>query len=171
MRRTVQLVTALVCASAAALHGCGPRFGRIEPREGDIPADMSFPSAPAVVQGFEPARVRIHPLSRFEGAGDTRRVVVDVELLDAFGSGVKWPGLLRVESAPGDSFEGATSRWLDLTSPEANAGAFDGISRCYPVRLPAPGTGPVSVRVRWMQANAEGSIVTMEASLQVTAGK
>lgn len=123
-----------------------------------------------MVIAYSPARIAVHPLSRFEGAGGERRAVIDVELVDAYGHGVKWPGVLRIEVSPVDSNAAPTVRWIDLTDGEANARVFDSISGCYAVRVPAPGSTGVRVKVRWLQGDGEGGVVAIEAEGVLAAG-
>lgn len=154
---------AVVAAVLAALAGCGQRFGRVEVLEGGVPPGVALPGPAAVVAGYSPAQVAVHPLSRLEGSGDGRRAVVHIQVIDTYGQDIKWPGAAGIETATSDSFDGARSNWVDLTSGEANARVFDSISRCYAVRVPAPGTGRLYVRVRWVTADAEGRAVELAA--------
>jgi len=149
---------------------------------GEMPQGAALPDSSAVVEAFAPVRVEVHPLSRLEGVGAARRAVVHVQVLDVYGHDTKWPGLVRVEvvngagegaagvegsgvaeSGSGEAGEVAVHS-VDLTSGESNARAFDSISRCYVVRVPAPGTDAVTVRVRWLLLDASGRMQAMEAT-------
>lgn len=52
---------------------------------------------------------------------------------------------------------------VDLTAGEVNARAFDTISRCYALRVPAPGEGPVTIKARWLLRDGEGRPQAMNA--------
>ncbi|HYD01284.1 MAG TPA: hypothetical protein VEB22_08665, partial [Phycisphaerales bacterium] len=151
--------------------GCGQRFGRVEVSPGAVPEGVTLPDAAAVVAEFGPARVAVHPLSRLEGSGESRRAVVHVQVLDAYGHDVKWPGVVSVEVAPTESFAASRVQWVDLTGGEENARVFDTISRCYTLRVPAPGTEPVYVRVRWLLADGEGRPGAFDAQSVLTPAK
>lgn len=159
------------CGLVAWGGGCGQRFGRVDVSPGEVPEGATLPDAAAVIEAFAPVRVEVHPLSRFEGAGAARRAVVHVQVLDGYGHDVKWPGLVRVEVVAGGGGESGGAgavHSVDLTSGESNARAFDSISRCYVVRVPAPvgaqGSSGVTVRVRWLLLDTSGGAQMMEAS-------
>ena len=90
---------------------------------------------------FVPERLRVHGLTRLIGATNNEGARIDLhfELVDRFGHGVKALGEVRVElyegSMSGDRLrEGATQRrlWrLDLRDPDANAEAYDRVTRTY----------------------------------------
>lgn len=152
-----------VGVAMSVIGGCGQPFGRVDVREGGVPQGVALPGPSAVVAGFSPAQISVHPLSRLEGVGDARRAVVHIQVVDTYGQDIKWPGAVGVETAPSDSFTDARSHWVDLTAGESNARVFDSISRCYAVRVPAPGTGRVYVKVRWMMSEADGKAVELQA--------
>jgi hypothetical protein len=166
--RSTLLACVSVCAVAA---GCGQRFGRVEVSAGEVPENVRIPGAQALVDAYSPVRIAVHPLSRFEGSAGERRAVIDVELIDAYGHNLKWPGVLRIELSPVDSSAAAVVGWIDLTDGEANARVFDTISGCYAVRVPAPGSGGVRVRVRWLQGSGNGGVVAMNAEGIVASGR
>ncbi|HZW06712.1 MAG TPA: hypothetical protein VFF65_06285, partial [Phycisphaerales bacterium] len=120
MRTRPATLPAAVCVSAA-IGACGQRIGRVEIAEGQVPQGVILPAATAVVADFAPARIEVHPLSRLEGVGDERRAVVQVQVLDAFGHDVKWPGAVSVEVSPNESFAPSRVRWVDITQGEPNA--------------------------------------------------
>ncbi|MFT3686818.1 MAG: hypothetical protein QM783_18165 [Phycisphaerales bacterium] len=171
------LLVALAAVLLAGGGGCGSRFSRVDAEPGDLPEGETLPSPAEVVGGFAPTHVEVYPLSRLEGAGDNRRAVLHLRLQDAFSHDVKWPGLVRVALAPqreggagtdvteAGGKDGAVFH-IDLTRPEANAAAFDTISRCYVVRVPAGGSGEgaMAVRVRWLLVDASGQMQAMDAS-------
>lgn len=151
------LMLLLVTSILTACTGTGG--GRVVPMPGDIPVGMAPTAATAVVEGFRPVKARVHPLSRIEqDLGGERRLVLQLELTDAAGHSVKWPGIARVE------LDGATVAdqrvwWSDLRDAGINSKAFDGITRTYILRI-APlttGTEPVRAAVTWTQADASGA--------------
>lgn len=157
------LIAGVVCGVISTMGGCGQRFGRVDARPGDIPEGVTLPGAAAVIAAFEPVGAEVYPLSRLEGSGAGRRAVVHIRLIDAYGHDGKWPGVVRLEIGT-DGAGTKTTHFVDLTEGESNARAFDSISRCYAIRVPAPGDGVASVNVRWLLLNAEGRPQAMEAS-------
>lgn len=152
--------TLLACAAS----GCGSLQSRILVNIGEVPEGIALPGAEGTVAAFAPAELRVHPLSRLDGTGTARRAILHLELVDAFGHDVKWPGVTRVEftgsRGAGSLFPPA---WVDLTSGEMNAASFDSISRCYVLKLPAPDGSEVPVNARWLLGLAEGRRVWLEA--------
>lgn len=157
-------------ALAAVTGGCVRGGGTIE--GGDATLDIQgvvLPSAEGVVEAFRPRSVRVHPLSRVErvgggGAGDgALRLVVHVELLDAQGQSVKWPGVLGVAVRAGVA-EGSGPVWQNLTTPEGNALAWDVVTRTYVIRrdIAGSGLGPrssadgVPIELSWVQGRGGG---------------
>lgn len=151
--------------------GCGQRIGRVDVSPGEVPEGVTLPGASTVVAEFEPAGVSVHPLSRVEGSGAARRAVVHVQVVDVYGHDVKWPGVVRVEVEPNDQPGGGAVHFVDLTRGELNARAFDSISRCYVVRVPAAGSGSVKVKVRWLLLNSGGQTQVMEGAGVIAAQK
>ncbi len=163
----------IACGWCAGGGGCGQPIGRVDVTPGELPEGVALPDATAVVAGYEPARVSVHPLSRLEGSGAARRAVVHVQVLDMYGHDVKWPGAVRVEVEPTEQSgrgEGAV-HFVDLTQGESNARAFDSISRCYVVRVPVSGSGGVTVKVRWLLLDSSGRAQVMEATGLLQANK
>jgi hypothetical protein len=160
----------LAGAALACVGGCGPRFARVDVSEGAVPEGVTLPGASAVVVGFGPARVVVHPLSRLEGAGEARRAVVHIEVIDAYDHDIKWPGAVSVEVGPTGS-PASHTHWVDLTGGEANARVFDTVSRCYTVRVPAPGDGGVTVKVRWLLADGQGRAGELNAQTDLLPAK
>ncbi|MBY0395984.1 MAG: hypothetical protein K2X91_05855 [Thermoleophilia bacterium] len=177
---------ALLCAS------CGPRFLRIDATPGELPPGSALPSAQEVVAEYAPVRMEVYALSRLEGTGATRRAVVHLRLLDAYSHDVKWPGVARVEvrspageplAAPPQSVTPADRDaptplqaapgvyHIDLTGGDANARTFDTISRCYVLRILAPGEGPVLVKARWLVRGKSDQPEAMEAEGTLQPGK
>lgn len=134
----------------------------IEPGEVGAAGVGTLPAPAAVLENLQPARLRVHPLTRLEresggaGTGGGRtRLVCHLELLDRFGHGCKWLGRVRVELyRPGEATgEGATAAgtgpmgavgggeqqegvWnIDATDPAKNAETFDWVTRTYKVEL------------------------------------
>jgi hypothetical protein len=138
----------VLALGAAALAGCGNKGAG---RAGDVlPAD--FVSWDPDRESFQPARIRIHPLTRITreagGAGkDGAEVLIcHVELRDRFDQVVKCLGLVQVELVAADaqgrprSESAAPERvWqVDLRDPSHNAAAFDDIvTRTYALHLGA----------------------------------
>lgn len=97
-------------------------------------------------EAFAPARLRVHPLTHVEPAGDGASILVlHVELRDRFGDNVKGLGLLRVELLGPEAGTSATLtrtrvEWdvADMGDPATNSRRFDTATRTYRVPLEAP---------------------------------
>lgn len=126
---------------------------------------------------FEPARMRIHPLSRItRGADGEAELVCHLELRDSSNQVVKCLGVASVELPGADE---PTPRWeVDLRDVNANADAFDDVvTRTYTLRLgglpeelerladaaPAAGAAPVRVRAWFLFKDAAGDVRELEA--------
>jgi hypothetical protein len=93
---------------------------------------------------FAPATINVHRLTRLvrEKEGATT-IQAHVELLDRWGDSVKWPGKLVFElyqdTSGGTGVAGGPEQinvWaLDLTDAEANAKAYDRVTRTYRATL------------------------------------
>lgn len=138
-------------ASLCVLLGCaghdGPGYtpGVVEGSE------QSAASAVAqVYRALAPVAVRLHPLTRLERTAEGGVcMVVHLELIDRYDQSGRWPGTVRVSlfrpvSAPtgearAGSLPGAESLdrsfTHDLRDGEANATAYDWVTRTYVVRL------------------------------------
>lgn len=158
------LVVCLLGTALMVVAGCGTRFSRVDVAPGEIPNDLRLPDPDAVVRVYQPASITVYPLSRLEGAGDARRAVVHVQLLDAFGHDIKWPGVVQLTLTAVDGNGELGTHWVNLTGGESNAKAYDSISRCYIVRVPAPGKGPVRVRARWVMDDENGRPVGLDGT-------
>lgn len=101
--------------------------------------------APATgLAAFAPMNVNVHRLTRLvrEKEGNTT-IQAHVELLDRWGDSVKWPGKLVFElyqDIPGGTGvaggQEQVNVWaLDLADPEANAKAYDRVTRTYRATL------------------------------------
>jgi hypothetical protein len=134
--------------SAAALAGCGGQGATRA--SGVLPAD--FVTWNPDRESFEPARIRVHPLTRITreagtGTSEGAEVLIcHVELRDRFDQVVKCLGLAQVELVAADaqgsprSSSAAPERvWqIDLRAPAQNAAAFDDIvTRTYALHLGA----------------------------------
>jgi|GEM_PF-2913908 len=136
-----------------------------------------LPAGERVVEGFRPRSVRVHPLSRWEAAGDdgagrgalgraSATLIVHVELLDAGSQGVKWPGVLGVVIDPDGDDVGQW--WLDLTDPAANAASWDAVTRTYVLRRSVPTSwAGAEVEVVWFQG-APSAAWRVEGGTSVT---
>ncbi len=138
----------VLALGAAALAGCG---GKGAGRAGDVlPAD--FVTWNPDRESFQPARIRIHPLTRVtreagKGTSDGAEVLIcHIELRDRFDQVVKCLGLVQVELVAADTQGRPKSAgdepervWqVDLRDPMHNAAAFDDIvTRTYALHLGA----------------------------------
>jgi len=121
-----------VCVGAclwAALAGCSTRQAN-RSGEGAQPSASIVPASP-----FEPRTLQIYPLTHLtRDAAGLGMIVLHVEIKDAWGDSVKWPGVLAVMlMGPGGQ---RTAPWrIDLSDPEKNSGAFDPVTRTYRIQL------------------------------------
>lgn len=139
----------LALAPALSLAGCQTRPS-IPADAGDVP--LAPETALAALQAIQPATLRIHPLSRLERGPDPAapasaaddsnpppgaalRIAVHLELLDRFEQGVKGLGratiILRDARDAGSPAHEPLTYVRDLSDPQANADAFDWVTRCY----------------------------------------
>lgn len=148
----------------------------------DAPADMTawLPDRAA----FEPARLRVHPLSRItkDGAG-TPVLALHLELRDASNQVVKSLGIVRVQVQAGAS-DAPLREWeVDLRDPARNADLFDDVvTRTYALRLgnlppelarladaPAPAdAGALRVTARFLFKDTSGDVRQLEAERSLT---
>ncbi len=136
-------------AAAAALAVVTATSCGIQPKGAGVRAAAADSLAAAPVGSdawaFAPARVRLHPLSRLaRGTRPNQRTVeAHVELLDRWGHGTKGLGTfvfeLHRDALEGDGASRGQEQinlWiLDLSDPEANARAFDRVTRTYRATL------------------------------------
>lgn len=138
-------LTALaVIVALTSLASCG-----IQPKGAGAPRPSNAGNPPAggdaEAWAFAPVRMRLHPLSRIargQRAND-RTVEAHVELLDRWGHGTRGLGTFVFElyrdTLSGDSAnrgQEQINRWnLNLTDPDANARAFDRVTRTYRATL------------------------------------
>lgn len=152
----------------ALLPACGPTYSL--PRE----APRSIVEAYAFMA---PASVRIHPLTRLETDDQGRwRLACHLELLDRADHGIKWLGSVRIELLRPESASSATRELIydhDLSSPEANARAYDWITRTYVILLAEPpqwaldadrGDAALSLRVIFSFLAPDGSTTSLEST-------
>lgn len=147
-------LTLTLSSLAAVLSACGvePKGGSA-PRKGEPIADTTAHFGPSDCEVFAPTAIRIHPLTRLvvektEGAA----VQAHIELTDRWGDSVKWLGTMVFElyrDAPaGGGVAGGQEQinvWsLDLSDPDANAKAYDRVTRTYRATLTEVGVQPRS---------------------------
>jgi hypothetical protein len=137
MRSTVTTPLPAFLAALAVLPACGS--GGAGRADGNAPAELVEWSPDR--SAFEPAQLRVHPLTRVTRDPDGAAVLAcHIELRDATHQVVKCLGVARVRvrtgqaATPGD---GAARAWeLDLRDPLENAQAFDDVvTRTYALRL------------------------------------
>lgn len=168
----------VACALPAA---CGSDRSGSRPATGLLPSE--FTSWTPDRDAFEPAHLRIHPLTRVTRSADGSAVLMcHLELRDSFGQVVKTLGMVQVELFVADAQgkikdPGAPPErvWpVDLRDPESNAAAYDDVvTRTYMLRLTAlppaladladTGTTPgakerasFALRARWLYKDAKG---------------
>lgn len=178
---TTGLVWACLLVVCAAVAGCS---GGAEPEQ---PHDEALGEAGArgaaeVLRQFDalkPEKLRVHPLTRLETDDHGQRVlVVHLELVDRYGHAGKWLARVRLEfAAEGNTSLAKATAEADLSTAEANAKAFDWITRTYVVRigmLPAwalekgqekPASGVVRAAAGYF--DAEGTARVLEGELKV----
>lgn len=138
----------------AVLPGCG-----LQPKgnSGAAVASSSSQQSDSAVQTamvFAPERLRVHPLTRIVRQEESGRTVVEahIELLDHWGDSTKWLGVLAMElyrPGAGGAAGGQeqVNVWnLDLTDPEANAQAYDRVTRTYRATLTGVSSEPNRTR-------------------------
>ncbi len=100
-----------------------------------------MPAAGQLTGGpFAPASMRVYPLTHIEASGeDEARLVLHLELRDAWGDTVKGVGRLQVQLLRGGDMGGGgrdERMWeVDMRDPEANALYYDPATRTYRVQL------------------------------------
>lgn len=126
---------------------------------------------------FQPASVRISPLTRIEDdASDGPRLVVYFELVDGYGHGTKALGLLRAELFRGEGriVEFQKAWESDLTDARDNSAFFD-VTGLYRVPLVDPpawltrddgGAGVYTLRVFFTTLQAGGEPATIGDELR-----
>jgi hypothetical protein len=127
-----------LCCGCGSPEPAGPAPVETSPRDADVDVER----APAVVpSGFAAARIEILPLTELapsaEG-GEGTQLNVYISLLDAFGSQIKAPGIVRFElydyvqrSAEPKGQRIAIWPDLDLTSPAENQKFWRDFLRAY----------------------------------------
>ncbi len=103
-------------------------------REQVVRAEEGF----AVPGPFAPRAMRVHPLTHTEvDKQDTTRIVLHVELKDAWGDTVKGVGKIQVHLRGDGVLDGGDRvRWdVDLRTLDANVSYFDSATRTYRVVL------------------------------------
>ncbi|MBL8964729.1 MAG: hypothetical protein KF787_13730 [Phycisphaeraceae bacterium] len=159
------------CESADKSGGGSARW--TSPGSGGIPAGggSTGSSRSFVVHPFDPASMRVHPLTHMQRTQDVagavlgsdgkspplERINVFVEFKDRWGDTCKALGLLQVQlyrssSEAGQERQEAT--WdADLSDLEKNADWFDPVTRAYRLQLQVPGwlgdlSGQSSLKLR-----------------------
>ncbi len=149
--------------------GCQPR-GNVVVREQVVRTSDGL-----VLPGpFAPKAMRIHPLTHAETDADGNpRVVLHVELKDAWGDTTKGVGRLQVQAWPGGGSSEDGERWaVDLRSLGENASFYDSATRTYRIvlgGLPAwldsavrEGVDtPARVRVLFLTSEVDGAAVVL----------
>ena len=119
-------------AAALSLGGCAR------------PGSMTKEAMPQVGQltggAFAPASLRVYPLTHGETSEDEgTRLVLHLELRDAWGDTVKGIGRLQVQLLRGGNLGGGgrdERMWeVDMRDPEINAAYYDPATRTYRVQL------------------------------------
>jgi len=165
-RRSVASLAVCVAAWAAGVCGCAERGGG----GGGVAFGPGALEALASPGPFAPASVRVYPLTNVERTGESARIVLHLELRDAWGDTVKGVGRLLVRlyrstavpGAAGGIGEEARRRqelvWeVDLTDLELNASLYDPSTRTYRVVL---GELP-----EWASALAAGEAAGLSVTL------
>lgn len=158
-----------------------------------VASDAAFALA-----ALEPVSLRVHPLTRLERGPDGQpRIAVHLALLDSAGQETKWLGrvivMLRVGLSnatqvsgqaevaavidnPSEQPSGTSDEALryvrDLVDAEANARAFDWVSRCYIIHcggLPewavaAAKAGRLNVDAAFATLNVDGTRSRLQAT-------
>jgi hypothetical protein len=134
---------------AVLLSGCGEPEVYVPPPSRQVieKRETSEPSA-AIAAGFAPARVDILPLTELAGSSNgvqNGTLYICVALVDAFGSPIKAPGVLRFElyeymqrSAQPKGQRITIWPDIDLTSPVQNNTYWRDFLRAYEFELDAP---------------------------------
>lgn len=127
MTRTVLVGAVVACG---VLGGCA--------RPGSLPRE-SMPATGQLTGGpFAPASMRVYPLTQIERTGEGEaRLVLHLELRDAWGDTVKGIGNLQVQLLRGGAGGGRDERmWeVDMRDPASNALYYDPATRTYRVQL------------------------------------
>lgn len=135
-------------------------------RSGSMPREAMPPTGRLTGGAFAPASMRIYPLTHIERTGEGEaRLVLHLELRDAWGDTVKGIGLLQVQLLRGGDLGGGgrdERMWeVDMRDPEINAQYYDPATRTYRVQLrdlPA-----------WVEAQSAGAGVRVLAVLRTPA--
>ena len=132
------LLACLLLGACVEPKGGGARS--VDPTSTDEPGLATATGLSA----FAPATVNVHRLTRIvrEKEGNTT-IQAHVELIDRWGDSVKWPGKLVFElyqdMTGGTGIAGGPEQvnvWsLDLNDAEANAKAYDRVTRTYRATL------------------------------------
>ena len=113
----------------AALPGCA-RPGSMPPAA--MPATGQLSGGP-----FAPASMRVYPLTQIERTGEGEaRLVLHLELRDAWGDTVKGIGNLQVQLLRAGGAGRDERMWeVDMWDPASNALYYDSATRTYRVQL------------------------------------
>lgn len=136
----------VVCVGAAlAAGGCVEPKGAGSIRPSESPGQSAVETrVSSGLAAFAPEKISVHRLTRLvrEEKGSTT-IQAHIELLDRWGDSVKWPGKLVFElyqDTSGDTgVAGGPEQvnvWaLDLSDAQANAKAYDRVTRTYRATL------------------------------------
>ncbi len=150
--RSARTTTRLALGAATILTlGCASQRpappATLEPDSSPAPVRTQTPPPNPI---FTPARVRIHPLTRFvrpATPGEPARLHAHIELIDPWGLPVRALGVLRLIARfdPAEAariagelpeFPGVLVWTIDMSNPDANATRFyDRVTRTYTVTL------------------------------------
>jgi len=165
--RGYRLVMAVVLLGSALCAGCkSPRVIELEVTRNEEGMIRNGP--------FGPESMRVHPLTHAEVVEGRPRIVVHMELTDAWGDTVKGLGAATVElSRVGSPIGERPTRWdiaLDEVGP--NVSYFDSVTRTYrfvltgvPGWFGRDGRGRISMTYTW--ATATGRVVSRRDAFEI----
>ena len=123
---------------------------------------------------FGPDDMRVHPLTHAEIVDGRPRLVVHMEINDAWGDSVKGLGTVGIElSRIGAGVGEDQTRWdIDIGGVERNVSYFDGVTRTYrfvltgvPSWFGREGRGRLTLTFNW--ARADGSVDSRSDSYEI----
>jgi len=160
----------VVCVFALAGAGCG-QIDRV------VEVEVMRNEAGMIRNGpFGPSAMRIHPLTHAEVVDGESRIVVHMELTDAWGDTVKGLGGATVELSRVGSVRGeGVTRWdIALGEVRPNLSYFDAVTRTYrfvltevPAWFERDRRGRLAMTYKW--ATAGGDVVSRQDSFEIEA--